>query len=72
LQFQFLHKRNGWKFENEEEGSGGERGSGGCMGEGKGKWKEEEGEQTEFFAAFYEQEGIGMGRRERGDWGGNG
>jgi hypothetical protein len=44
----------------------------GVRGRVKGKWKEEEGEQKEFFAAFYEEEGIGMGRRERWDLGGSG
>ncbi len=49
----------------------------------KGKWRGKgEGEreverrgrgpEKRVFAAFYEEGGIGMGRREREDWGGSG
>jgi hypothetical protein len=51
--------------EVEWEGEGG-------RGRAKGKWKEEEGEQKKFFAAFYEEEEICRVERrgERGYWGG--
>ncbi len=40
--------------------------------EGEEKGKEEEGEQKGLLPAFYKEEGIGTGRRERLDWGGSG
>jgi hypothetical protein len=63
-----LTRERKWKSEKEEEeeGSGGDRRSRGGKGEGKEKCKEEEGEQKDFFAAFYEKKVIGMRRRERG------